>query len=279
MKKPLLLVLVVFGLTACSTRFAYNNLDWLIHWYVDDYIALNQWQKQTFNLNMEQWLEWHRQQELDQYRNHLLELDSDFKSQPMTEERWHHHFDRGQHHWLRLRDKVLPELASLAKALEDDQVNSLFEAMERDNLNLQDKYGETDPQDAITKRTKQISKNLRQWLGRLTDEQRSLINDFAPQFIANNNLWLEHRRELQKQARALLASRTTDPDFETKLIHLLQHPKTIANPVYVENGQANRNTYARLLATLWPTITAKQKARLEGEIQDYLKDIRILQES
>ena len=25
-------------LAGCSTKFTYNNLDWLIHWYVDDYV-------------------------------------------------------------------------------------------------------------------------------------------------------------------------------------------------------------------------------------------------
>ena len=68
--------IVIFALilSACSSQFAYNNLDWLIHWYLDDYIDLNKAQKQSFDGEFEKWMQWHRTEELQKYQQHLQEL-------------------------------------------------------------------------------------------------------------------------------------------------------------------------------------------------------------
>ena len=43
------LIAVVFTLsillTGCSSKFAYNNIDWLMYWYIDDYVELDKSQK------------------------------------------------------------------------------------------------------------------------------------------------------------------------------------------------------------------------------------------
>ena len=40
-----LLSLFVLTLTSCSSTFLYNQLDWLIPWYLDDYVDLTRAQK------------------------------------------------------------------------------------------------------------------------------------------------------------------------------------------------------------------------------------------
>ena len=69
--KILLPVLCVLVLSACTTSFYYNRLDWLIPWYVDDYIDLSSEQKQSLKVKLEPYLNWHRQEELNNYINSI----------------------------------------------------------------------------------------------------------------------------------------------------------------------------------------------------------------
>lgn len=276
MKKYLLLLLAVLGLTACSTRLAYNNLDWLVHWYIDDYIDLSKPQKSEFDHHMAMWLTWHRQDELAKYQSHLLELKADIERNNLTTARVEHHFDYGERHWQRLRDQILPELAAMAKGLTDDQVNDMFDSIERDNTNLQEKYAEKTAKDSIDKRKYRIRRNLKQWIGKLNPDQQRIIDEYTTQFVPNYNNWLAHRKQMQNRARTLFASRKNDAEFEAKLIRLMSQPRKDANPVYINNSRANRHTYARLLAALMPTLTSKQKSRLANDIQDYIDDIEEL---
>ena len=70
MKKGLLIAIIIF-LGGCSTKFTYNNLDWLIHWYIDDYVSLSDNQEALFDKYFADWQSWHRSQELGKYIEHL----------------------------------------------------------------------------------------------------------------------------------------------------------------------------------------------------------------
>ena len=62
----LLLLFCLFLGTACSNKFFYNQLDWLIPWYVDDYVDLTLVQKENLDKQVEMLLQWHRGEELSQ---------------------------------------------------------------------------------------------------------------------------------------------------------------------------------------------------------------------
>ena len=40
--RSLLVVVFIIFLTSCSSKLAYNNLDWWVYWYLDDYVELNE---------------------------------------------------------------------------------------------------------------------------------------------------------------------------------------------------------------------------------------------
>ena len=70
----LLLTLLLGG---CSTSFTYNHLDWLIPWYVDDYVDLSRDQKQFLKGELAPILEWHREEELVRYIAILDQVEND----------------------------------------------------------------------------------------------------------------------------------------------------------------------------------------------------------
>lgn len=64
-------VLLLLSLSSCSSKFAYNNLDWWVYWYLDDYIELNDRQEEQFDDYLNNWLSWHKRSELNRYKAHL----------------------------------------------------------------------------------------------------------------------------------------------------------------------------------------------------------------
>ena len=65
--KRISVVLAALLQTGCALKFMYNQLDWLIPWYVDDYISFDPAQEVLFDARLEQYLRWHRQEQLPQY--------------------------------------------------------------------------------------------------------------------------------------------------------------------------------------------------------------------
>ena len=133
MKKIALLFLILV-LSGCSTKFVYKNLDWLTYWYVDDYVDLNQQQKEVFDAYLNDWLDWHRREELPQYVAQLEEIKAEVVKDQMRIERLLSHRDDVQTHWHTLRARVVPDIVSMAPMLESEQIASLFEALEERNL-------------------------------------------------------------------------------------------------------------------------------------------------
>ena len=73
------LMTVVFGslfLTGCSFTFVYNNLDWWVDWYLDDYVSLNKSQQKAFDERFTQLHDWHRATQLSAYANQLKSLQA-----------------------------------------------------------------------------------------------------------------------------------------------------------------------------------------------------------
>ena len=121
-------------LTACSSQFAYNNLDWLIHWYLYDYVDLNKRQKGLSDAQFANWHSWHREHELRHYTEQLRAIKLQLRGEAMTAQQVQQHFEQARGHWQRLRQRLTPDIAALAVQLSDAQIASLFAALEEKNV-------------------------------------------------------------------------------------------------------------------------------------------------
>ena len=74
MKKILALVIAFILLSACGPKLYYPSLDWLIPWYVDDYISLEPDQSSRFRTQLARQLDWHCRTQLPEYAEFLRDL-------------------------------------------------------------------------------------------------------------------------------------------------------------------------------------------------------------
>ena len=110
---PWLRLVLVCGLllmAACSsTGFVYNRLDFLLPWYLDDYVDLNREQSQQLDALLTPFLDWHRQHEMPRYASLVDELRATL-SAPVTVDDLASVADDARTTWLRTEKEGLLDL-------------------------------------------------------------------------------------------------------------------------------------------------------------------------
>ena len=276
MRKLLITLMAAVMLTGCSSTFTYNNLDWLLYWYLDDFIELDDQQKETFDGHLKGWLAWHRKEELKQYQSHLKGLQEKIQLGPMSREEVLEQYDLASQHWIRFRNHVMPELAELAVHLTDDQVVFLFDVLEKDNTDDEEDFAKLSDEEKAKDRVEDIQRQVKDYIGKLSKQQKSIIAEYSPQFRSNTKHWLAYRRAIQANSRELMLNHREDPDFVEKLRAIMLNPHVYRSEEYMQNREFNRQLNAQLMADISVTLTPKQKNRLNRKLKGFIEDLEDL---
>jgi len=275
-KKIVFILLAIFVLSGCSTKFAYNNLSWLVYWYVDDYIEFTDEQEAIFDEKFREWLIWHREKEMPKYASHLDELIQDINNQQLSIERLEYHQDKARDHWTRLRGQIAPELVDMSHLLSDEQVVYLFAALERDNEEEIEEYQERISMSDDERRKswiKRNEKNMSRWLGRLNEEQKSYISNSYGAFSSTSEYWIDYKETYQSELRTLFVNRDTNPNFEAELLEMLTNPEKYRSDEFNEASANNAARSKEFLMTMLALTTEKQQKELIAQIDNYREDI------
>lgn len=275
-KKIIVMLLLPFILIGCSSTFAYNNIDWLLYWYLDDYVELNKSQKKIFDTKLDVWLRWHRKEELVQYKNQLLSLKQRLNAGPLASEEWLNEFDTARNHWTRLRDRVGPDLVEFVPKLSDEQVDNLFDALEEQNIENEQDRDELTEAERREERIDDLQDQLKSYVGKLNKDQKALVVEYEPRFKTNFDNWIAYRRKVQAEAKQIIQRRNSDPDFANKLTEIMRHPEAYQSPEYQDVSAYNRVLSTELTAELNLSFTPKQMRKLNKKIDDLLEDLEDL---
>lgn len=268
-------------LSGCSTRLAYNNLDWLISWYLDDYVSLTREQRERFDESVDTLLIWHRQEELGRYREHLETLADDILQGRISQQDAQRHMDLAWQHWVRLRQRVAPVLADLAFDLSEAQIEELFLSLqEQDEALLKRWHQRQNKSPAAQKRDreKDIRKEVKKRIGRLVPTQENLIAEYSEEVLSSMEQWIDYRKRLQSAALAMFEQRDDKARFVSQLTHLLTSPEQYQSDELRHLREQNRARYIDFLVAFGATLTDKQKQKLIDEIQDIISDLDVLME-
>lgn len=276
--KKLIVILLTLLMTACSSQFAYNNLDWLIHWYLDDYIDLTKPQKTQFDEQFAIWHQWHREQELQIYVAHLQEVKAQLSNRELSPQMIQAHFEQARGHWERLRQQITPDIARLSEALNKEQVEKLFAELEEKNSEAEQERLAMEEQELQALFEEQYNDRLRDYFGRLTDAQQALVAEAAKEVKSNRIEWIIYKRNVQQNAKQLLLRKDSNPNFVNDFTALLQNPEQYQHALYVENMQHNRQVFSQLLFDVVNTLSDKQMRRLVRKIDGYIEDFTELAE-
>lgn len=255
-------LLLMLTLTACSSKFAYNNLDWWVYWYLDDYISLTDTQEEIFDKHLNAWLQWHKSSELPRYKQQLLTLKQQLNSNTLNTNAINQHLSEARSHWQRVRDKISPPLARLARTLEDDQVVILFAQIEKENEEEQeerDEYLAKSPKERQEERLERLIETVEEQIGDINDDQREIIATYSEQFTSTADYWLAYRKDIQQAARRLFVTRHVNENFVNDLVALIENPDAYRSEAYILARAQNQTVMATMASEIATTLTNKQK--------------------
>lgn len=277
--KKIVILLCVLMLSACSTRFAYNNIDWLVYWYLDDYVELNTEQEEQFDSMLAKWMQWHKTQELPKYKQQLQDIINEVEQGQLNHSKFVAHRERARSHWERARNYVAQDIVTIAKTLDKEQVEYFFNALEKQNKEEEEEILENQARSAEKRRERWIKRNqksVKGWIGKLQPEQNELIESFRERFESTGALWLEYRRKYQSALKTVFDFPERGAQFEAALLELITNPEQYRSEAFNQITQSNIEASSEYFLGLLALSSNKQKEKLVDEINELIEDIEYL---
>ncbi len=267
MRKMIVLV-AVLCLSACSSSIVYNNADTLLDWWIGKYIDFTDAQQPIVDQTIEEWLVWHRENELPLYRDQLLRLRSAITDGTLTKDQLAQHFDDAQAHTDRIRIRIAPDVAKMAVTLNLDQLSQLFATIKHERTERAEDYSQR--QRKQPKRSERIIDTMSEYLGRMNSQQKALVEDYSEQLNPTYDLWREYGDVSNQTARQILLTAGFDQHAETKLANFIVDQAALQPPALQSAANQNKALYIDMLWAIFPTLNETQRENLTEKIDDYL---------
>lgn len=231
-RKLCISLLLLITMTGCSGKIAYNNADFLLRWYIGQYIELNDEQAPQVKALLDKALEWHRVNELPRYLAQLRELRTQIKEQSLTQEQMAAHQDRAFQHWVRVREYLAHDISLIAMSLNIDQMSTLF--VNLTNEREEDQADFAKRQRKQPDRAERMIESFAETMGYVSDAQADLIRAMVPELKPTYQLWQDYQALTQQEARRILISKDFVPDAQEQLYQLLIQPEVLRSDA--QNG-------------------------------------------
>jgi len=269
-------VLLVAILSGCSaTQFIYNRVDILIRWYLDDYVSLDRDQQARFTTRLDALLEWHRLEELPVYvvllDDALVILDNGVSldaTRAMAA--------RIESAAIRLQDRFLELLLSTGEDLTPAQRAGFIETLwakqeefEADRL-ARDDAAYRDDLEA------RFDKQLRRYLGPLTDEQKSRLRQGVAAMTRLDHYWLQDRRVWISALSEILLS--DEPNWVEPVRALIASRNEALLPEYRDGIDHNGEVILQLSRDVLLLRSDKQDKKLRARLTALRDDLAALSE-
>ena len=274
--RALLAVLVISVSTSgCTTKLAYDFLDWGLYWELKDYVKFTRDQRLLVKDEISQLIDWHRSEELPQYADQLEKLSKELKS-GITVEQLEESYNNLRDSWQRIVIKTLPATVDIISNLNDEQVNDFFEMLIEKEGDDAKKIEKGTNARTLKKREAYVSKKIVGVIGKLNEDQKSLIAQWALSMKPTQELSLAQAIQWRTRMQTVLAERHNEQQMEDNLMVLFANPEQLRSASYRRVIEKNKRLIMQLLFDLNRTLTNQQRSKLIKKLQSYINDFRDL---
>ncbi|MDZ7753364.1 MAG: DUF6279 family lipoprotein [Gammaproteobacteria bacterium] len=266
------ILLLALALAGCSaTRLAYNNVDWLIDRRVKEYIDFAPRQREEWEKDLERVHALHRRIELPHVVGLLTAIEAAVRD-GLDEATLQCLVDEG-HALARRHGRIAVELgAPLLAGLDPAQVNHLEAAMAARNEDYRDKYLAADPQQRRDARVERILERITRWTGRLTNEQRAMVE---AEVVAMPDLaqpWFDYRKERQERLLELLRAGADAVEVAEFLSGWWVEGAARPRPL-IRATDDTRSSFLAMLVRLYDAMEPAQHRRTAARIAELRADL------
>jgi len=264
----LLLTTSILLLSGCSTQFFYNQLDWVLPWYLEDYVSFKEAQTQTLDSQVAQFLSWHRTQQLPAYADFLGQVNQSIPPRsPQAVNQWLLQIESKIN---TLYQGVGQYLGPLAQTLTPAQQKELINNLTEKTQTYAQAYVNIGQAQARTMGTERMLELFGDWLGELTPKQTTQIKTFAqsthwlsPELLYARQQWLQALEKAFNSPKPLQAA-----DIQA----LFKDRKTFWRAQLKTQYKANRTQLAHLIFQILDQATSQQIEHLKNRIASYRQD-------
>ncbi|QIZ76132.1 DUF6279 family lipoprotein [Ferrimonas lipolytica] len=276
MQRGLIVAILLIFLAGCSARFVYNWMDWIVPWEVDDYVDLSRDQTKALDQLIESTLAWHRVNELPQYVQHIDDLEAALE-QPMTPERVQSQLDRFEEHWNRLYQHLVPDVIPALQDLTDEQVQQIIDTAQDEEDELRQEYQDLTIDERIEKSNKSMKKGMKKRIGRLSEQQQQLIEQFNDSRHRSLKEWFSYRDRYMQLLILGLTERADSEKLAQRLRLLLIDYDELKSLEHKKILDFNRQLLVVYLADMHSSLSNKQLKRLVEDLDSLREDFIYLQ--
>ena len=269
--KKILLFSLIFLVGCSSTTFIYNRIDFLLPWYLESYVDLNQEQRQKLNELLEPFFEWHREEELHKYVKIIEDFESilDEKIELASIEAITHEVEQS---WFRLEDNMIAWVIPMTRELSNEQITEFLQTMQTKTAQNENKYLSRNLQTYQNDNYKRIRKNLRRFIGGMNKDQLDLIDIASKEMIRVDGQWIDNRKALIENLKVILKR---GDGWELDLENITHRDDKVASN-YRRTYSHNIAVNERLFVEILNSRTEKQDKKLRSQLLRYKTDIKTL---
>lgn len=270
------LIFAALFLSGCTVQLAYNNLDRLMLRWIDQKVELNSDQSRLVREALNENLDWHCREHLPQYVDLLESLDADLKNGRLDQGRLFELSDQVAFFGGELIEVSIPTATELMASLDDDQVQQLFQSFEKSNQDLVDRLAESDQIKMTARRADRMERRLKRFMGRLSNEQRARIQDWANAYQSTDENQLAYAHRWQEALGEALSIREEAPELFAERMGKLLDPGSGWDDGYRLAIEANQELSWVMLSDVLALATNRQRQRLSGKLRSYANDFQAL---
>ena len=281
MIKRIAIFLIAVVLMSCGPRLVYPHLDWLIPWYLSDYISLDSDQKSMLGDRLSKLLDWHCRTQLPAYATTLRELRQDLArhSGQLNPAMLQAYSARLTVLWKELLQQIGPDITAILATATDAQIDELFVNLEKQNKKFKEEYVDLPPDELVQNRAERMVKRAKYLISKLNAEQKQAVTDWSSQLTPIAEDWLQNRRVVQAGARRLMASRHTDPGFKAAMQEFIINPEHMRSADYQRKIDINTTVTINFLVKLDRLLTTEQRSYLLDRLDSLAADFDALARS
>ncbi|OBT13708.1 hypothetical protein A9264_13805 [Vibrio sp. UCD-FRSSP16_10] len=267
---------LLLALTACTAKLMYKNIDWVILEYVDDYVTLNSEQEEILEFQLQQLATWHRSQELPHYQAQLQSLyDTDLSTVDMAFLDAQQLTFRG--HISRFTQKATSDVYLVSRSMNQAQIDEFVGNLTRQHEELTKKYSQRTEAQVRAQYVERIEKILRRWLGTISIEQKSIVEQWVNNIQRNDQLWALYRITTRDRIKTLFVRRDNPFFYQQELTALVNHPENGYPTELTNRLKINRELANQSIVKLLATISDEQKQHFREEVKEWLDLVKELQ--
>ncbi len=267
--------LVLVFTAGCSTRIAYNNLDWLTVRWVNQQVSLEGDQRTMLRERLERQQLWHCATQLDRYQTWIEQLRLDLLAGRLDQVRLADHGDHLADFARALAERLQPMLVELAVSLDDEQVDQVLLALDERIDTLREEIGtRSDGQWAID-RVEGMERRLRRIMGSISPDQRRRLEQWADDLEPTHSYQLAQRLYWRERIASAL-SRRDDRAFLEQEISALVAPDSVWPDAYRRAIEANRELTLEALEEVVALTEPAQRDRISARLARLKNDFERL---